>query len=64
MRVLVGLDAPTSGATRVNGKPYRGHRAPLREIGVLLEARAVHPGRSAWDSGSASPWRCSATRTR
>jgi ABC-2 type transport system ATP-binding protein len=49
MRVLVGLDAPTSGATKVNGKPYREHRAPLREIGVLLEARAVHPGRSARD---------------
>jgi ABC-2 type transport system ATP-binding protein len=49
MRVLVGLDAPTSGATLVNGKPYREHRAPLREIGVLLEARAAHPGRSARD---------------
>jgi ABC-2 type transport system ATP-binding protein len=49
MRVLVGLDAPTSGTTKVNGRPYREHRAPLREIGVLLEARAVHPGRSARD---------------
>ncbi|HYQ63918.1 ABC transporter ATP-binding protein [Actinophytocola sp.] len=49
MRVLVGLDAPTSGATKVNGRRYREHRAPLREIGVLLEARAVHPGRSARD---------------
>ena len=49
MRLLVGLDAPTAGGTKVNGKPYRLHRAPLREIGVLLEARAVHPGRSARD---------------
>ncbi|MCS7476706.1 ATP-binding cassette domain-containing protein [Umezawaea endophytica] len=49
LRLLVGLDAPTSGGTKVNGKPYRRHRAPLREIGVLLEARAVHPGRSARD---------------
>ncbi|HWO66928.1 MAG TPA: ATP-binding cassette domain-containing protein [Umezawaea sp.] len=49
MRLLVGLDSPTAGGTKVNGKPYGGHRAPLREIGVLLEARAVHPGRSARD---------------
>ncbi|GHH27798.1 ABC transporter ATP-binding protein [Lentzea cavernae] len=49
MRMLVGLGSPTSGFTRVNGKPYRAHRAPLREIGVLLDARAVHPGRSARD---------------
>ncbi|GGM87558.1 multidrug ABC transporter ATP-binding protein [Lentzea pudingi] len=49
MRMLVGLAAPSSGITRVNGKPYREHRAPLREIGVLLDARAVHPGRSARD---------------
>ncbi|MET0134312.1 MAG: ATP-binding cassette domain-containing protein [Kibdelosporangium sp.] len=49
MRVLVGLDAPTAGTTKINGRPYAEHRAPLREIGVLLEARAVHPGRSARD---------------
>jgi ABC-2 type transport system ATP-binding protein len=47
MRVLLGLDAPTSGITKVNGKPYRRHRAPLGEVGALLEARALHPGRSA-----------------
>ncbi|HWO59769.1 MAG TPA: ABC transporter ATP-binding protein [Umezawaea sp.] len=49
MRMLVGLDTPTSGTAKVNGKPYVEHKAPLREIGVLLEARAVHPGRSARD---------------
>lgn len=47
MRVLVGLDAPTSGTAKINSKPYRRHRAPLREVGALLEARALHPGRSA-----------------
>ena len=47
MRMIVGLDAPTSGTALVNGKPYARHRAPLQELGVLLEARAVHPGRSA-----------------
>jgi ABC-2 type transport system ATP-binding protein len=47
MRVIVGLDAPTSGSATVNGRRYREHRAPLQEVGVLLEARSVHPGRSA-----------------
>ncbi|MEV6513861.1 ABC transporter ATP-binding protein [Streptomyces sp. NPDC051642] len=49
MRMIVGLDAPTSGTALVNGKPYAQHRAPLQELGVLLEARAVHPGRSAFN---------------
>jgi ABC-2 type transport system ATP-binding protein len=48
MRVIVGLDAPTGGTTRVNGHAYRELRAPLREIGTLLEARAIHTGRSAY----------------
>jgi ABC-2 type transport system ATP-binding protein len=47
MRMIVGLDRPTAGSVTVNGRPYAEHRAPLREVGVLLEARAVHPGRSA-----------------
>ncbi|MGW0214501.1 ABC transporter ATP-binding protein [Micromonospora chokoriensis] len=47
MRMIVGLDAPTSGDVLVNGKPYTSSTAPLREIGVLLEAKAVHPGRTA-----------------
>jgi ABC-2 type transport system ATP-binding protein len=45
--MIMGLDRPTSGTVTVNGKPYRQHRAPLREVGALLEASAVHPGRSA-----------------
>ena len=49
MRLILGLDAPTSGTVTVNGKPYAQHRAPLREVGALLEARAVHTGRSAYN---------------
>jgi ABC-2 type transport system ATP-binding protein len=48
MRVILGLDAPTRGSATVNGKPYREHAAPLREVGALLEARSAHPGRSAY----------------
>lgn len=47
MRVIVGLDRQDDGIAMVNGRPYAQHRAPLQEIGVLLEARSVHPGRSA-----------------
>ncbi|KGJ71626.1 multidrug ABC transporter ATP-binding protein [Cryobacterium roopkundense] len=48
MRMIVGLDRPTSGSVIVNGKPYAEHKAPLREVGVLLDAKAVHTGRSAY----------------
>jgi ABC-2 type transport system ATP-binding protein len=48
MRMILGLDAPTNGSVTVNGKPYREHTAPLREVGALLEARSVHPGRRAY----------------
>lgn len=47
MRMIVGLDRPSGGAALVNGVPYVQHRAPLREVGALLEAKAVHRGRSA-----------------
>jgi ABC-2 type transport system ATP-binding protein len=47
MRMIVGLDRPTSGTATVNGKPYAEHRAPLHEVGALLDAKAVHTGRSA-----------------
>ena len=47
MRMIMGLDRPTSGTVTVNGRPYAGHRSPLREVGALLDAKAVHPGRSA-----------------
>jgi len=48
MRLILGLDAATSGDVTVNGKHYRDHRAPLHEVGALLEARSVHTGRSAY----------------
>jgi ABC-2 type transport system ATP-binding protein len=47
MRLILGLDRPTAGSVTVNGKPYRDHPAPMHEVGALLEARAVHTGRSA-----------------
>ena len=47
MRMIVGLDRPTHGTVRVNGKAPETHAAPLHEVGALLEARAAHPGRSA-----------------
>jgi ABC-2 type transport system ATP-binding protein len=47
MRMIMGLDSPTSGSVTVNGKPFAEHRYPLAEVGALLEARAVHTGRSA-----------------
>ena len=48
MRMIVGLDRPTSGAVRVNGRSYVRHPAPLHEVGVLLDATAVNRGRTAF----------------
>ncbi len=47
MRMILGLDAPTSGRALVNGKRYADHRAPLTQVGAVLEVRGVHPGRTA-----------------
>ena len=47
MRMILGLDTPTNGTITVNGRPFAEHTHPLREVGALLEARGVHPGRSA-----------------
>jgi ABC-2 type transport system ATP-binding protein len=49
MRMILGLDAPTSGTVTVNGKAYNQLAAPLHEIGAMLEARAIHTGRSAYN---------------
>ncbi len=49
MRLILGLDAPDSGQALVDGKHYRDHPAPLAEVGALLEARSLHPGRSAYN---------------
>ena len=46
-RCVLGLDRPTSGTVSVNGRFYRDIAAPMHEVGALLEARSVHPGRSA-----------------
>jgi ABC-2 type transport system ATP-binding protein len=46
MRMILGLDRPTSGTTTVNGQPLHSHRSPLTEIGFLLDAGALHPRRS------------------
>ncbi|WP_399926807.1 ATP-binding cassette domain-containing protein [Streptomyces kanamyceticus] len=48
MRMLLGLDAPTAGRATIGGRAYASHPAPLSEVGALLEARSVHPGRSAY----------------
>jgi ABC-2 type transport system ATP-binding protein len=47
MRLILGLDAPTAGHALVGGRAYREIPDPLREIGAMLEARAIHGGRSA-----------------
>ena len=49
MRLILGLDRPTSGTALIDGKPYRALPDPLRYVGALLEARAVHPGRTAFN---------------
>jgi len=47
MRMILGLDTPTSGAVTVNGKAYRDLPAPMREVGALLDAKSIHGGRTA-----------------
>jgi len=47
MRMLLGLERPDSGRALIGGKRYAEHRAPIREVGALLDARAAHPNRSA-----------------
>ena len=64
MRLILGLDAPTSGSVTVNGKPYQQHAAPLREVGALLDARSVHPGRSAYHHLLALAQTCGIRRSR
>ena len=49
MRMIMWLDRPTSGSVTVNGLPYVQHKAPLREVGALLDAKAVHTSRSAYN---------------
>ena len=49
MRLVLGLDLPQGGTATINGRPYRDLPSPLRTVGALLEARAVHTGRSAFN---------------
>ena len=48
MRLILGLDGPTSGEVTVGGRRYRDLPAPLREVGALIDAKAVHPSRTAY----------------
>jgi ABC-2 type transport system ATP-binding protein len=64
MRMILGLDAPTSGSVTVNGNPYQQHAAPLREVGALLDARSVHPARSAYHHLVALAQTCGIRRSR
>ena len=47
LRMVLGLDAPTKGTVTVNGQPYNHKVRPLTEVGALLDAKGLHPGRSA-----------------
>jgi ABC-2 type transport system ATP-binding protein len=47
MRMIVGLDRPTAGSVTVNGRAFADHAAPLHEVGILLDAKAAHPARTA-----------------
>jgi ABC-2 type transport system ATP-binding protein len=49
MRMILGLDRPTAGSATVNGRAYADHSAPLNEVGALLEAKAIHTGRTAYN---------------
>jgi len=49
MRMILGLDAPTSGTVTIGGRPFDKVAYPLREVGALLDAKAVHGGRSAYN---------------
>jgi ABC-2 type transport system ATP-binding protein len=49
MRMILGLDAPTQGSVTVGGRSYRDLPAPMREVGALLDAKALHGGGRARD---------------
>ena len=49
MRLILGLDYPEAGTVKIDGKQYAGLGYPMREVGALLDAKAVHGGRSAYN---------------
>ncbi|HYU03640.1 MAG TPA: ATP-binding cassette domain-containing protein [Jatrophihabitantaceae bacterium] len=64
MRLIMGLDHPTAGHSRIGGHAYRELRWPLHEVGALLEARTFDPGRSAADHLEALAAACAIPRAR
>ncbi|MFJ7997788.1 ABC transporter ATP-binding protein [Streptomyces sp. NPDC096310] len=50
MRMMLGLDHPTGGSVRIDGRHYRDLAEPLKHIGALLEAKSVHGGRTAYNN--------------
>jgi hypothetical protein len=55
MRMILGLDRPTAGSVTVNGQPFAGLYSAMREVGALLDAKAVHRGRSDATRPASSP---------
>ena len=49
LRLILGLDTPNEGTVTVSGGPYGSRRRPMFEVGAMLEARSLHPGRSAYN---------------
>jgi ABC-2 type transport system ATP-binding protein len=49
LRLILGLDLPSEGTATVNRRPFAEHRRPLFEVGAMLEAKPIHPGRSAYN---------------
>src|ERR1700735_4626746 len=49
MRLILGLDRPTAGQVTINGKPFGQAEQPMRQVGALLDAKAMHGGRSAYN---------------
>src|SRR5579862_2451244 len=49
MRLMLGLDYPNAGTVTIDGKQYASMAYPMREVGALLDAKAVHGGRSAYN---------------
>ncbi len=49
MRMILGLDRPTAGTVTVNGQPFAQLKNPMREVGALLDAKAIHGGRTAYN---------------
>lgn len=49
LRMVLGLDAPTGGSVTIDGRPYTDLRRPLFEVGAMLEAKAIHEGRTAYN---------------